>query len=118
MSVLLWVKRNENERFTLSRLIVRLWTLIFSGSSKKIREEELENARKSASGSSEFKTEPENGDNKGAPLVQVDDEDVDPNEISSVPSNVVSTSSTFGKFQVDPEADWENAFDPDEEDDY
>lgn len=105
------------QRLTLNRLIVRLWTLVFSGSPKKIREEELESARKSTSGNSEFKNEPKNEDGKGVPPVRPDDEDVDPNEISSVPSGVVPSSSTFGKSQVAPEVDWENAFDEDEEDD-
>ena len=103
--------RNAYERFTLNRLIVRLWNLVFSGSPKKIREEELERARKASSGNSEFQNEPKNEDSKGAPP---DDEDVDPNEISSTPSK----PSTFGKSQAVPEVDWENAFDEDEEDDY
>lgn len=104
--------RNTYEFFTLNRLIVRLWALVFSGSPKKIREEELEIARKSASQNSEPKNEPENEGNKVVPLIRPDDEDVDPNEISSVPSNAVLNS------QMAPEVDWENPFDEDEEDDY
>lgn len=99
------------------RLIVRLWALVFSGPPKKIREEELERARKSTSGNSEFKNEDKNEDNKGTPQIQPDDEDVDPNEISSVLPNAVSNSSAFGISPMAPELDWENAFDEDEEDD-
>lgn len=110
--------KNVYERFVLNRLIVRLWALVFSGSPKKIREEELERARKSASGNSAFKNEHNNVGDEGAPPIRPDDEDVDPNEVSSVPSNVTSGPSAFGKSRVDPEVDWENAFDEDEEDDY
>lgn len=99
----------------MNRLIVRLWALVFSGPPKKFREEELESARRSALASSEFKNELKNEDNKPAPPVRPDDEDVDPNEIPSPPSNLVST---LGKSQMAPEVDWENAFDEDEEDDY
>jgi hypothetical protein len=95
-----------------------LWDLIFSGPPKKIREEELESARKSALANSESKNEPKNDDNNAAPPIQPDDEDIDPNEISSVSSNLVANSSTTGKYQVAPELDLENAFDEGEEDDY
>ena len=106
------------ERFTPSRLIVRLWALVFSGSPKKIREEELESARKSIHANSELKNEPKSQEAKHPPPVQPDDEDVDPNDIPSGPPNVTSNSSTSGKAQVAPEVDWENPFDEDEEDDY
>lgn len=99
-------------------MIVRLWNLVFSGSPKKIREEEVESARKLAKIKSESENEPKDEDVKDPPPVQPDDEDVDPNDIPSGPSNVISNSSTFGKPRTVPEVDWENAFDEDEEDDY
>lgn len=100
--------------FHADRLIIRLWTLVFSGSPKKIREEELESARKSALAKSAFKNEPKDDDTEGVPPIQPDDEDRDPNDIPPV----TSTPSTFGRPHVAPEVDWENPFDEDEEDDY
>ena len=99
---------------TLDRLIIRLWTLVFSGSPKKIREEELESARKLAQANAVFKNEPKEEDTKGAPPIRPDDEDVDPNDIAPV----TSTSSAFGGPRIAPEEDWENPYDEDEEDDY
>lgn len=106
------------ERCTRNRLIVRLWCSVFSGSPKKIREEELESARKSASVKPEFENVPKGGDVKNVPPVRPDDEDVDPNNVLPGPSNVTSGPATIGKPQVAPEVDWENAFDDEEEDDY
>lgn len=94
----------------MNRLIVRLWTAIFSGSPKKIREEELESARKSGLANLEAKNESKGEDIKHLAPIQPDDEDVDPNDIPS------AGSSTFGKPQIGPEVDWENPFDEDEED--
>jgi hypothetical protein len=94
-----------------------LWSLVFSGSPKKIREEELETARKLAPANTGLKNEPEREDAKGgAPPVHPDDEDVDPNDIPPSMSNTISSSSAFGKPQVAPEVDWENPFDEDEDD--
>ena len=112
--------RHAYGRFTLNRLLVRLWTLVFSGSPKKIREEELESARKLALANPEFKNglESNTKDTKITPPNRPDDEDVDPNDISPGLSNAIPNSSTFGMPQAVPEADWENPFDEDEEDDY
>lgn len=98
------------ECFGANRLIIRLWTLIFSGSPRKIREEEIESARKSVPANVELKNGPKDEGTEGAPPMRPDDEDIDPNDLTS--------SSTFGKPQVAPEVDWENPFDEDEEDDY
>lgn len=99
-----------------NRLIVRLWTLVFSGSPKRIREEELESARKLASANLEVENESKGVDIQGAAPIQPDDEDIDPNDIPPGPSNATSSSSAFGKPQVAPEVDWENPFDEDEDD--
>jgi hypothetical protein len=94
--------------------------LVFSGSPKKLREEELESARKLASANPEFKNEFEsrNEETKVTPPNRPDDEDMDPNDISPGLSNAIPSSSAFGMPRVAPEADWENPFDEDEEDDY
>lgn len=99
-----------HERSALNRLIVRLWTLIFSGSPKKIREEELESARKSAPAIQETKSGSKGEDIKQPTPIQPDDEDIDPNDIRP------AGSLTLGKSQVAPEVDWENPFDEDEDD--
>jgi len=104
------------ERSPPNRLILRLWTLVFSGSPKKIREEELESARKSAPANLEVKNGSECEATKGVTHIQPDDEDVDPNEIPPGPYDVPSGSSIFGRPQAAPEVDWENPFDEDEED--
>ncbi|KAF9653677.1 hypothetical protein BDM02DRAFT_3107645 [Thelephora ganbajun] len=113
------IQVSEEERNPVhdSLLIIRLWTLVFSGSPKKIREEELESARKSAPAKPEFENELKSENTKGATPIQPDDEDVDPNDIPPGPSDANSSSSTFGKPQVAPEVDWENPFDEDEDDD-
>jgi hypothetical protein len=108
--------RYAYERFTPNRLIIRLWTLIFSGSPKKVREEELEVARKSAPANPGVKNESKGEGTKDAAQAQPDDEDADPNDILPGPSNITSSSSTFGKPQVTPEMDWENPLDSEEED--
>jgi hypothetical protein len=94
--------------------------LVFSGSPKKIREEELESARKLASADpgSRNELESHDEDTEVTPPYRPDDEDVDPNDISPGLSNAIPSSSTFGVPRVAPEADWENPFDEDEEDDY
>jgi len=97
---------------------MRLWTLIFSGSPKKIREEELESARRSALANQEFKGEIKGEDTKGAAPIQPDDEDVDPNDVPPTTSGAGSGSLAIGIIRVAPEVDWENPFDEDEEDDY
>jgi len=102
----------RHEHSPPNRLIIRLWTLVFSGSPKKIREEELEDARKSATANSQAKNETKGEDTKAAASIRPDDEDVDPNDIPAGPSN----TSTFGKPQATPEVDWENPFDEDEDD--
>jgi hypothetical protein len=79
----------------------------------KIREEELESARKSAQTSAVFKNEPKGEDAKGAPPIRPDDDEIDPNDVAPTTS-----TSTFGEPRVAPEDDWENPFDEDEEDDY
>ena len=93
---------------------------MFSGSPKKIREEELEDARKSGSANPQVQNESEDVDIKGAASTQPDDENIDPNDVLPTPSNITSSASAFGKHHVtpDPEAEWENPFDEDEEDDY
>ena len=90
--------------------------MIFSGSPKKIREEELEIARKSALANPEAKNEYPGEDIKRPASIKPDDEDIDPNDIHPGPSDATSSSSAFGKPQVAPEVDWENPFDEDEED--
>ena len=104
------------ECLTLNRLIIRLWTLIFSGSPKKMREEELESARRLTSAKLEVKNGPKDEDTKGATPIQPDDEDIDPNDIPPGRPGAASSSSVLGKPQVAPEVDWENAFDSDEDD--
>jgi len=110
----LWPTRHE--RSTPNRLIIRLWTLVFSGSPKKIREGELEDARKSAAANSQAKNEHKGGDTKPAAPIRPDDDDVDPNDIPPGPSGVSLGASAFGKPQAAPEVDWENPFDEDEDD--
>jgi len=102
-----------HECFALDRLIIRLWTLVFSGSPRGVREEELEDARV-ASANTVSQSEAKDEDAKGATPIRPDDEDRDPNDVPPV----TSTSSIFGRPQVAPEEDWENPFDEDEEDDY
>jgi len=106
----------RHERSPLNRLIIRLWTLVFSGSPKKIREEELEDVRKSAPATFQAKNESKGEDTNAAAPIRPDDEDVDPNDIPPGPSSVTPGASTFGKPQTAPEVDWENPFDEDEED--
>lgn len=106
--------RSAELDFSPDRLIVRLWTLIFSGSPKKIREEELESARRLAPAAAVFKNGSKREDTEGVPQTRPDDDDIDPNDIPPA----TSTSSVFGGPQLAPEFDLENAFDEDEEDDY
>ncbi|KAF9788083.1 hypothetical protein BJ322DRAFT_603917 [Thelephora terrestris] len=52
------VSEEEKDPVRDSLLIVQLWNLIFSGSPRKVREEELESARKLAQANPELKTSP------------------------------------------------------------
>ena len=90
-------------------MIVRLWTLIFSGSPKKIREEELESARRLAPATAASNNGPKCEDPEAVPQTRPDDDDIDPNDIPP------ATSTSAGP-QLAPEFDLENAFDEDEED--
>lgn len=107
----LYVRGARRERSTLNRLIIRLWTLVFSGSPKKIREEELEDVRKS-----QTKNESKGEDTKAAAPIRPDDEDIDPNDVPPGPSGVTPGASISGKPRAALEVDWENAFDEDEDD--
>jgi len=112
------VREEEKNSVHDSLLIIRLWNLIFSGSPRKIREEELESARKSALANGAAKTEAKCEQTGATMQIHTDDEDADPNDIPPSASDVTLSSSTPWKPQVAPEVDWENAFDEDEEDDY